>query len=519
MLSIIIVSYNVKPYLEKCLNSISQATLPLKKELIIIDNNSQDGTTQLIKNNFPQVILIENQQNVGFSAAVNQGLKKAGGNYFLLINPDTIVQQNTISILVEYLKNNSDVGVVTCKILNPNGTLQPACRRSIPTPRIAFYRLIGLSHLFPQSKTFGRYNLTYADENALTEVEAVSGSFMLFRREVYEDVGEFDADFFMYAEDLDYCCRVRQAGWRIVYHPQTRAVHFKGSSARLSPYRKIFQFNYSMYLFTKKYYKLRYGFFPFWLMNGGILINALVSLVFNFFKFTSKTVSDFILINISLSISLVIWFGYLEVSLPYQDDFVLALILHGLASLAWIFSFNLFKLYDRPITLLSSLGGCVSGFFIFTGALFYFRQIAFSRIAFLVTGSLIFIFKIVLEKWTIKSTTKNILIVGDQNSGQRIYQYLVQTPNEDYHILGYVEKMGGSHNGNYLGPLDDLKKIISEKKVHEILIDARTNSYQAIIDILPKIAQYPIGIKLVSEITRKNKTVGLEKFDIVLSKN
>lgn len=185
-LSIIIVNYNVKAFLQNCLLSIQKATEKIPVEIIVVDNASDDGSADLVKKNFPEVKLIESKENLGFSRANNIGLKIAQGKYICLINPDTIVEEDTFKEMIRFMESNDQVGLAGCKILNPDGTFQLACRRSFPTPWVAFTKIIGLSKLFPQSRLFARYNLTYLDENQSYEVDAVSGSFMFFRREIYE---------------------------------------------------------------------------------------------------------------------------------------------------------------------------------------------------------------------------------------------------------------------------------------------------------------------------------------------
>ena len=182
-LSIIIVNYNVKEFIKNLLYSLEKALIELSSEIIIVDNASVDGSVEDIKNKFPNVTLIANNANIGFGKANNQGLEIARGEYILLLNPDTIVKEDTFKNLIEFMQSNPNAGMVTCKVLNPDGTLQLACRRSYPGPWTSFTKVTGLSRLFPKSKLFARYNLTYLDENEINEVDAISGSFMMLKKE------------------------------------------------------------------------------------------------------------------------------------------------------------------------------------------------------------------------------------------------------------------------------------------------------------------------------------------------
>jgi len=196
-ISVVVVSYNVKPYLEQALLSIRKALQGYRSEVFVVDNASGDGSPAMVRAKFPDVHLTVNNVNAGFARGNNQALRRVRGEMICLINPDTLVREDTFRICVEYLRSRPDAGMVGCKILNPDGSLQLACRRSFPTPWVAFTKISGLSALFPGSRLFGRYNLTYLNPDAICEVEAVSGSFMIVKREVLEDVGPLDESFFI----------------------------------------------------------------------------------------------------------------------------------------------------------------------------------------------------------------------------------------------------------------------------------------------------------------------------------
>ncbi|MCG8605439.1 glycosyltransferase family 2 protein, partial [bacterium] len=262
-LSVIIVNYNVKDFLQQTLLSVKKSLRGSFGEIIVVDNASSDGSVRLIKRDFPEVRLLENYTNLGFAKASNQGLAAARGRYLALLNPDTVVREDTFSKMLEFYDANPETGMLGCKILNPDGTLQLACRRSFPTPWVAFTKLCGLSYLFPKSKLFGKYNLTYLDENEACEVEAVSGSFMMIRREVLENVGYLDEAFFLYGEDLDWCYRIREKGWRVKYFPGTQIIHFKGESSKHAQFDYLKVFYRAMSLFVQKQFKAKYLFLPY----------------------------------------------------------------------------------------------------------------------------------------------------------------------------------------------------------------------------------------------------------------
>ena len=233
-ISIIIVNYNVKHFLLQCLRSVEQALKGLSGEIIVVDNHSHDGSVTYLRPLFPAVQFIALDENVGFGRANNVAVGKARGKFVLFLNPDTLVEEQTFNVLLAYMREHPEAGACGCKVLNPDGTLQLACRRSFPTPWIAFAKVFGLQALFPRSRLMARYNQSYMDENATYFVDAISGSFMLVRREALESIGGFDPTFFMYGEDLDLCYRLHSTGWKIAYVHTTKIIHYKGESTRRS---------------------------------------------------------------------------------------------------------------------------------------------------------------------------------------------------------------------------------------------------------------------------------------------
>ena len=307
--SVVIVTYNVREFLDQALRSVERASAGLSVETFVVDNDSADGSAEMVAERFSDVRLIANEENVGFAVANNQALREARGRLVLVLNPDTILQEDTLRTLVAFMDGRPDAGAVGCRILNPDGTFAPESRRAFPTPAVAFYRIAGLGRLFPQSPRFGRYNLTYLPIDEVCEVDALSGSCMMVRREAMwggegtgdwgleglEDgvspaasaaqgdpdvrpapprvqtvgterpvpspqspspargAGLFDEAFFMYGEDLDWCYRIQRAGWRIYYTPDTQIVHYKGESTKKGDLRYVVLFYGAMLRFVEKH--------------------------------------------------------------------------------------------------------------------------------------------------------------------------------------------------------------------------------------------------------------------------
>lgn len=258
-LAIVILNYNTRDLLRDCLASLAAQT-GVRFETCVVDNASTDGSADMVEREFPQVTLIRNPDNNGFSAGNNLGLRHFGfpaqprARYAMLLNPDTVVPGGALAGMVGYADQHPDIGVLGPRLLLEDGTLDKACRRSFPTPEVSFWRLTGLSKLFPKSPRINRYNMEYLDERVQTEVDAVVGACMLLRAEAIQQAGLLDEQFFMYGEDLDWCLRVKQAGWRVLYYPSVIVHHIKRAASRKSA-KAQYEFQRAMWLFYRKHYR------------------------------------------------------------------------------------------------------------------------------------------------------------------------------------------------------------------------------------------------------------------------
>ena len=278
-ISTVIVSFNTKELLVDCLNSLKPALKNLKNEIFVSDNNSHDQTVETVRSLFPEVKIIANSQNLGFSKANNQAIKKAKGKFVLILNPDTKVMPETIKTMLKFMEKDEKIAVATCCVELPDGNLDRDCRRHFPTPWRAFYHFSGLSKVFRGSKIFDQYHMGYLPENIEHEVDSCVGAFMLVRSSAIKKVGLFDEDFFFYGEDLDWCWRFKEAGYKIMYNPQVKIIHYKGAASgmkltskhltkanRQSKKRALYESVHSMELFYKKHYQDKYPFFVNWLV-------------------------------------------------------------------------------------------------------------------------------------------------------------------------------------------------------------------------------------------------------------
>lgn len=229
-LSIVILSYNTKELLRNCLKSIWNHKDEADLEVIVSDNGSSDGSVEMVKHDFPEVLLIENKKNLGFAAGNNKARNLVKGEYVLILNSDTEIKKNSLKETVGYLETHADVGAATCKIVLPNGKPDPDARRTFPTPLVAFSHFSGIDRIFPNSKLLAKYWYGYLSEDLTHEVDVVQGAFTLVRKKAIDEVGWYDEDYFLDGEDIDVCWKIKRAGYKIVYYPKVSILHIKGAS-------------------------------------------------------------------------------------------------------------------------------------------------------------------------------------------------------------------------------------------------------------------------------------------------
>ncbi len=283
-ISVCIVTYKAKDLLKDCIFSISENT-HLTYEIIVVDNGSNDGVDLMLESEFPSVQFIQKPSNLGYTIPMNQALQHGQGRYLLQLNPDTIVLPNALDQLVTFVDAHPQIGICGPKVLNRDLTLQKSCRRGEPTPWAVLTYFLGFSKRFPQSKLFGQYQLNYLNENEPDSVSGVSGSCMLIRRELIEQIGYLDESFFAYQEDADFCFRAHAAGWQVYYFPGAQIIHYGGQGgSRVQPYRSIIAWHKSYYLYYQKHLAKNYFFLVNWLYYLAMLIKLLGSLVMNFVR-------------------------------------------------------------------------------------------------------------------------------------------------------------------------------------------------------------------------------------------
>jgi GT2 family glycosyltransferase len=401
-LSVVIVNYNVKDLLVSCLASLqaSLRNLPAgsRSEIIVVDNNSTDGSIEYAEPLFPTVQFVRCGENLGFGKANNVGFEMAlrhGAEFVLCLNPDTLIGEDTMAVVLAYMRSKPEVGLAGCKLLNADGTFQLACRRGFPTPWASFCKVFGLQALFPNSPRFAQYNQTFRSENETYAVDAVMGAFMFIRREALEAIGGggggskqngkqprefFDEAFFMYGEDLDLCYRIQQAGWRIMYLHTTSIIHYKGESTRRSSINEVKHFYEAMEIFAAKHYGSSWLFLAF--LRIGIAIRSVLAYASLYRLEVGFALADVCLLNAAMLVASYVWKGRVWVFPSYAYPTVFVVL--SLITLAMMTAAGEYSPYSKP-SVRRTFSGMMMSFFVLSALTYFFRDYAFSRTVLLLT--------------------------------------------------------------------------------------------------------------------------------------
>jgi GT2 family glycosyltransferase len=326
-LSVIIVNYNVKYFLEQCLLSVQKAVQGMDAEVFVVDNASSDGSREYLEQKFTNIHFVWNKENIGFGKACNQALKKAIGDFVLFLNPDTVVPEDCFTACFTFFQQTPDAGAIGIRMLDGSGKFLPESKRSFPSPITSFYKLSGFSALFPRSKTFGRYHLGFLDQHKNHEVDVLAGAFMMIRKDVLTQTGGFDESFFMYGEDVDLSYRIQKTtrsatggNYKNYYFSDRSILHFKGESTKKSSVNYVRMFYDAMSLFVRKHYSSsRAGVFSS-LINAAIWVRALISLMKRFVLQVGLPLLDAVLIFLSYLLAKFVWTSYIRPEIVYQNQ-------------------------------------------------------------------------------------------------------------------------------------------------------------------------------------------------------
>ncbi|MGI6478241.1 MAG: glycosyltransferase [Salinivirgaceae bacterium] len=505
ILSVIIVNYNVRYFLEQCLHSVRKASQDISCEIFVVDNNSYDNSCEMVRNLFPEVKLIENKENLGFSKANNLAIRKSKGKYVLLLNPDTIVQEDTFTKTVNFMESTHDAGGLGVKMIDGNGDFLPESKRGLPKPMTAFYKIFGLSALFPKSKTFGKYHLSYLDPNETHEVDVLSGAFMLMRKSALDKVGLLDETFFMYGEDIDLSYRLQLGGYKNYYFPHTTIVHYKGESTKKSSVNYVMVFYNAMEIFFKKHFQNRLiGIFSI-CVKFAIYFRAFLAILKRVIASITIPLIDGILIWLFFYFVLPFWevfkFGAAGSYPPSYITFAVPIYI-----LIFLVSVLYSGGYDKPYKNIAYLRGILIG----SGSILLFysllnEELRFSRA--MIIFSTIFastvlpLLRVFYGAIGIKGYSKiipknlNVLIAGSSEEAEKTRQTISNSP-EAFTIIGRVNN--DMDDTEKLGSLADMPEISRLHNVDEIVFCSSTLSASEIIDSMMLTELSGVKFKILS---------------------
>ncbi len=506
LLSVVIVNYNVKYFLEQCLSSVFRSGQGLEMEVFVVDNQSVDGSAQMVRERFPGVRLIENKKNLGFSKANNQAIRLAKGRYILLLNPDTVVEDDTLPRVVEFMESHPDAGALGVKMVDGQGRFLPESKRGLPTPGVAFCKIFGLSALFPRSRFFGKYHLGYLDKNKTHKVDVLSGAFMLLRSEAIEKTGHLDEEFFMYGEDIDLSHRIMKAGYNNYYFPETRIIHYKGESTKKSSVNYVLVFYNAMIIFARKHFSKKNARIFSMLINLAVYFRAFIALLARFIRRISWPVTDAAVIFGGFYYLTNYW-GH-QVLAPDSANYPPQFLLYMVPAyiLTWLASVYISGGYDRPLSLFRIVRGIGIG----TVAILVIYallpvHLRFSR-ALILLGSIWALFSMILTRTLhtlVKHRTlhvggpvqKRVLIAGEGNEAGRILRMMRQGSNASFIGLVSTKNDTPRTNGS-LGHIGQLNEIIDIYRINEVIFCAGNMPSQKIIDHMSMLQDKQVVFKI-----------------------
>lgn len=505
-LSVVIVNYNVQYFLEQCLHSVFKSGQRLEMEVFVVDNQSVDGSVEMVRQKFPQVKLIANKENQGFSKANNQAIRKAAGRYILLLNPDTVVEDDTLPGVVDFMEKHPEAGALGVKMLDGQGRFLPESKRGLPTPGVAFCKIFGLSCLFPKSRVFGKYHLGYLDNDKTHQVDVLSGAFMLLRKEALEKTGLLDEAFFMYGEDIDLSHRITKAGYKNYYYPGTRIIHYKGESTKKSSVNYVLVFYNAMIIFAQKHFSQNNARIFSMFINLAVYFRAMIAILSRFFQRIFWPVIDAALIYGGFYYLKNYWGHqvFAVESAYYPPEFMRFIVPAYI--LFWLSAVYISGGYDRPVRLFRIVRGIGLG----TIAILVIYallpvHLRFSR-ALILLGSVWSLFSMILTRTVctlIKhktlhistSANKRVLIAGDGQEAARILKMLRQAGNTSFIGLVSLKDKKPDSEG-YLGTIRQINEIIDIYRINEVIFCAGDMPSQTIIDHMSELQSKQVLFKI-----------------------
>ena len=506
-LSVVIVNYNVKYFLEQCLHSVDDAIRGMDAEVFVVDNNSVDGSVEMVAEKFPDVKLITNTDNTGFSKANNQAINLCSGEYILLLNPDTVVEHDTFTKSVAFMDAHPDAGGLGIKMVDGKGRFLPESKRGLPTPVVAFYKIFGLSALFPKSKIFGQYHLGYLDKEATHVVDVLAGAYMMLRRETLGKTGLLDETFFMYGEDIDLSYRITKAGYKNYYYPEARIIHYKGESTKKSSINYVFVFYNAMVIFARKHFSQKNARLFSLLIHIAIYLRAGLSVLYRVLNKLLLPMTDAAAMYAGALLIVSYWESQViyKVGGHYPSLFMFGVLPAYI--LIWLIAVLISGGYDPPLRMRRIVSGLLAG----TVAILVFYALLPAELRF--SRALI----ILVALWGLLSMSgirfglhlsgfknyriganpnRRFAIIGNTEETERVADLLRKTlVNPGF--IGLVSIKNEKNNASgFIGNIANLSDIISIYKIDEVIFCARDIPAHRIIDTMSQLQRSQAEFKI-----------------------
>lgn len=509
-LSVIIVNYNVSCFLEQALQSVYKALRNVEGEVYVVDNNSADNSLKMLANKFPQVKVIANSENVGFAKANNQAIRESEGEYVLLLNPDTLVEEDTFEKCLRFMDATPDAGGLGVKMVNGKGEFLPESKRGIPFPAVAFYKLFGLSKLFPKSRRFGTYHLTYLSENEIHSVEVLSGAFMMLRRSVLDQVGLLDEDYFMYGEDIDLSYRILQGGYKNYYFPETRIIHYKGESTKTGSLNYVYVFYKAMQIFARKHFSQKNAKLFNFLIDCAIWFRAALAALRRVVSRMLLPMLDFVAIYAGMFVLATYWQNNIlaQRHSMYPSYYFYWVIPSYI--LVWLLSVTFCKGYRRPVRMSNVNKGVVLGtvvillvYALLPETMRYSRAVVlFGAMWSLIVVNVI---RHLLRRWDAKGHyfdtpgSRRVAVVGANDEAQRVLQ-LVHMMDDKSDFTGVVLTEDPQEESSlHIGRVTQLPDLIRLYRLNEVIFCAKDVPSDRIIDWMTRLQEFQVEFRIAPE--------------------
>lgn len=507
-LSIVIVNYNVEHFLEHCLLSVRKAVKGIEAEVFVVDNNSVDGSISMLKDKFKEVHIIENKKNVGFAKANNQAIKLCKGEYILLLNPDTVVQEDTFLKCIHFMDHHPEAGGLGVKMIDGQGHILKESKRGFPTPWVCLCKMTGLAALFPHSKRYCGYYMGNLPYDKTNQVDILAGAFMFLRKQCLDKIGLLDETFFMYGEDIDLSYRITLGGYKNYYFADTSIIHYKGESTKKGSLNYVYTFYNAMDIFAKKHLKGHQTKLFSLIIKLAIWFRASISFINRIFKKIALPILDFILIYLGFYLLERFWASTYWNDINYYPNHYIyvAIPCYILILLFGIYIFGGYGKF-KPYKIIYGVGSGMIALLVFYSLLP--STLRYSR-AIVILGSILSGILLIIERYCIHfikyhtwvSSEKNnvYIIVGDRQETKRVAE-LVRCTDLAPHFIGLVSSEDSDDKEYFLGNLSQIEDIIRIYKATEVIFCSKSLSQSTIIDTMSKLSKVNVRFTIAPEVS------------------